>query len=260
MHSFYETMREKITYIDFMESTSDCEPHFHSAVEILYAKEGEVDTFINGKPHTLKKGELCVCDSYDVHSFNSHGKNCLILIVPADYLDDYLKARGKKHIASNYIYDEKICGDIAEIIPKFAEKQSFLTCKGYVDLILGFISDATGFSGAAEEDFNIMKKVLDYLENNYSAEITLDALSAQFGYSKYYFSRIFNRFFRFSLKEYLNRLRARQFIARMRQNESADILSTALDCGFNSLQTFYRCFTNYYGTSPKKYLQGLTEK
>ena len=141
-------------------------------------------------------------------------------------------------------------------MPEFTEKRNPLILKGYVNLILGSITEITGFSDAAEEDFHTMKKVLDYLENNYSAEITLDSLSAEFGYSKYYFSRIFNRFFRFNLKEYLNRLRARQFIARMRQDENADILSTALDCGFNSLQTFYRCFSNYYGTSPKKYLQG----
>ncbi len=256
MHSFYETNREKITYIDFMEAPSACEPHFHTAVELLYAFSDDVETYINGTPHILKKGELCICDSYDVHSFNSHGRTCRILIIPADYLDDYFKARGKKRIGYNYIADREVCTRVADIMPEFTEKRNPLILKGYVNLILGSITEITGFSDAAEEDFHTMKKVLDYLENNYSAEITLDSLSAEFGYSKYYFSRIFNRFFRFNLKEYLNRLRARQFIARMRQDENADILSTALDCGFNSLQTFYRCFSNYYGTSPKKYLQG----
>ena len=95
MHSFYETNREKITYIDFMEAPSACEPHFHTAVELLYAFSDDVETYINGTPHILKKGELCICDSYDVHSFNSHGRTCRILIIPADYLDDYFKARGK---------------------------------------------------------------------------------------------------------------------------------------------------------------------
>lgn len=260
MQSYYEAHREKITYIDFMETPSFCEPHFHSAVEILYASEGEVDTFINGAPRTIGKGEICISDSYDVHNFDSHGLKCRILIIPSDFLDDYFKVRGKKHVASNYVTDKALCVKIDAVMRQFCDKPSPLLSKAYVNLILGLIADKTGFSDAAAEDFHIMKKILDYLENNYSSDITLESLSAEFGYSKYYFSRIFNRFFRFSLKEYLNRLRARQFILRMRKNEGADIMSTAFDCGFNSLQTFYRCFTNYYGMAPKKYLAGHAGK
>ena len=80
MQSYYEAHREKITYIDFMETPSFCEPHFHSAVEILYASEGAVDTFINGAPRMIGKGEICISDSYDVHNFDSHAYSSFLPI------------------------------------------------------------------------------------------------------------------------------------------------------------------------------------
>lgn len=152
-----------------METPSFCEPHFHSAVEILYASEGAVDTFINGAPRTIGKGEICISDSYDVHNFDSHGLKCRILIIPSDFLDDYFKVRGKKHVASNYVTDKALCVKIDAVMRQFCDKPSPLLSKAYVNLILGLIADETGFSDAAAEDFHIMKKILDYLENNYSS-------------------------------------------------------------------------------------------
>ena len=146
MQSYYEAHREKITYIDFMETPSFCEPHFHSAVEILYASEGEVDTFINGAPRTIGKGEICISDSYDVHNFDSHGLKCRILIIPSDFLDDYFKVRGKKHVASNYVTDKALCVKIDAVMRQFCDKPSPLLSKAYVNLILGLIADETGFS------------------------------------------------------------------------------------------------------------------
>ena len=99
-----------------------------------------------------------------------------------------------------------------------------------------------------------MQAVLDYLEENSDEDINLESLSHRFGYNKYYFSRLFNEFFQFNLNEYLARVRIKNFIAAMRADPTADIVGTALNCGFNSQQTFYRCFTKYYGVSPKEYL------
>ena len=103
-----------------------------------------------------------------------------------------------------------------------------------------------------------MKNILNFLEENYHEDVDLDYLAQKFGYSKYYFSRMFNKFFKFSLNEYLSRLRIHRFIARMQADKNADIIGTAFDCGFRSWQTFYRCFKNYYGVSPKKYLTNLS--
>ena len=37
MNSYYESVRESIGYVEFQNSPTRCEPHWHQAVEILCA-------------------------------------------------------------------------------------------------------------------------------------------------------------------------------------------------------------------------------
>lgn len=256
MNSDYESLRTSKNYIELQCCPSLCQPHYHQAVEILVALEHEVYTLINNKEKVIQKGEICVADCFDVHSFNSYGYNVYVLIIPREFITDYLAVKGKEHLATPYITQPETCKKIITIIEEFSNKSlSRLTRLGYTDTIMGLIIDACGFEKQADTDVELMQKVLNYLEENYDEDINLDSLSAHFGYSKYYFSRLFNKFFKFNLNEYMSRLRIKRFISKMQKDPDSDTISTALDCGFTSWQTFYRCFKKYYNMSPKAYLK-----
>lgn len=258
MESFYESMRETIDYIEFQYRPTMCEPHWHQAVEILCALNDDVYTLVNSKERILHAGEICVADSYDVHSFNSNKNNVMILIIPTEYLNDYFKLKGKRHLGSPYVTSPEVCKKIRDAIKEFENSSlPVLLQRGYVNVVLGILCEQCGLIEFYDADVYLMKDILNYLEENYQEEVDLNSLSKKFGYSKYYFSRMFNRFFRFSLNEYLSRLRIRRFISKMATEKNPDIISTAFDCGFSSWQTFYRCFKKFYGISPKKYLTNM---
>lgn len=229
-------------------------------MEILYASEGAWDTFINGAPRMIGKGEICISDSYDVHNFDSHGLKACILIIPSDFLDDYFKVRGKKHVASNYVTDKALCVKIDAVMRQFCDKPSPLLSKAYVNLILGLIADETGFSDAAAEDFHIMKKILDYLENNYSSDITLESLSAEFGYSKYLFFADLQPFFSFQPEGIPQPPAGAAVHSAHAEERGRRHHEHGLRLRLQFPATFYRCFTNYYGMAPKKYLAGHAGK
>lgn len=261
MDSSYEFSRISVSYIDLNKCASLCTPHYHQAVEILVALEGDVYTLINNREKVISKGEICVADCFDVHSFNSYGKDVYILIIPAEFLTDYFAVKGKAHLASQYVTDKELCGKITAVIDELRSPSlSRLTRLGYVDTVMGLISEHCGFAKQDDADLELMQSVLNYLEENYDDDISLNSLAARFGYSKYYFSRLFNKFFKFNLNEYMSRLRIKRFISAMQKTPKADTVSTALDCGFNSWQTFYRCFKKYYGVPPKAYLKRSTNK
>ena len=96
-------------------------------------------------------------------------------------------------------------------------------------------------------------KVLRYVEEHSSEPITLDSISAHFGYNKYYFSRLFNRSVGTNLSSYLGFVRLRTFMRLKKEQKSEKIAKLASLAGFDSLPTFYRTFTSVYKTSPKEY-------
>ena len=259
MNSYYESVRESIGYVEFQNSPTRCEPHWHQAVEILCALDDEVYTLVNSKEKILQPGEICVADCYDVHSFYSSERPVMIIIIPSEFLNDYIKMKGKKHLATPYITDPETYLKIYSFMREFQSQElPLILQRGYVNVILGLILESCDLEEFADADVSLMKNILNFLEENYHEDVDLDYLAQKFGYSKYYFSRMFNKFFKFSLNEYLSRLRIHRFIARMQADKNADIIGTAFDCGFRSWQTFYRCFKNYYGVSPKKYLTNLS--
>lgn len=258
MNPFFESSRTSIHRIETMNAPSNCEPHYHQSVEILYSDNCEVETLVNGEFRTLRSGEICVADCYDVHSFNSRERNVTITIIPPEYLNDYLETRGKMHLSTPFIEDETLCGKIAETMKSIEENESdALIQKGLVNVVMGLIVKACGLSVYADADLDLMQSVLHYIEDNCAEEINLTSVSVRFGYSKYYFSRMFNRLFKCSLNDHLAQVRIKRFLSCMQANGKADIVNTALDCGFGSFQTFYRYFKRYYGMSPKKYLNSL---
>ena len=85
MNSYYESVRESIGYVEFQNSPTRCEPHWHQAVEILCALDDEVYTLVNSKEKILQPGEICVADCYDVHSFYSSERPVMIIIIPSEF-------------------------------------------------------------------------------------------------------------------------------------------------------------------------------
>ena len=59
---------------------------------------------------------------------------------------------------------------------------------------------------------------------------------------------------RYSLSNYINVVRLREFMARIRDEDAPAISKLAAECGFESMPTFYRAFAKLYGESPKSYI------
>lgn len=81
--------------------------------------------------------------------------------------------------------------------------------------------------------------LLRYLDKHFTENISVESVAERFGYSKNYLSTLFNKYTGMRFSDYLNRLRIRETVKRM-ENSSVGITSVALDCGFNSLNTYYR--------------------
>ena len=96
-----------------------------------------------------------------------------------------------------------------------------------------------------------------YITENYSKDLSLETVAAQFYVNKCYLSRIFKEATGFTVNEYINMARVR----RARELLSATSMSiTEVSCllGYDSITYFERVFHRYTQTSPMKYRKAYT--
>jgi two-component system response regulator YesN len=86
------------------------------------------------------------------------------------------------------------------------------------------------------------------VDEHFNEDLTLDDLAKHFGYSKYYFSNLFNKHFKTNLKNYVNQVRIAKAVKLLKKYSINEVSGM---CGYNSLQAFFYNFKRVTGTSPK---------
>jgi len=94
--------------------------------------------------------------------------------------------------------------------------------------------------------------IVEYVKNHFEEEITLNNLSEMTGYSTYYFTRMFKRYFGCTMTEYLTRFRIERS-KKLLEEEDCSIGEVAARCGFDSANYFTSCFRSRIGLTPSQY-------
>ncbi|MFR1983998.1 MAG: helix-turn-helix domain-containing protein [Christensenellaceae bacterium] len=123
-----------------------------------------------------------------------------------------------------------------------------LTFAGLYECPGSWNSSSSNTQHTRDRDF--MRRVLFFIQEHLTENITLASVAASVGYSENYFSALFHRCFHTNFRTYLGRMRV-NFAAYLIK-QGTPILSAAMDSGFNSLATFYQIYRREYGTTPSK--------
>lgn len=97
-----------------------------------------------------------------------------------------------------------------------------------------------------------LRRVLEYIEANIAADITLSNLAEVAGYSPFHFSRKFTRAMGVPPHRYISRLRLEKAMAELTTG-TLPLAQIALDAHFSSQASFTRAFHRATGTTPKEY-------
>lgn len=97
-----------------------------------------------------------------------------------------------------------------------------------------------------------IKKALWFIERHTKNAIDLDVISKACGVSKYHLSRSFSSKTGLSLIQYLRKRRL-TIAANELNKGSKDILTIALESGYNSHEAFTRAFVKEFNLTPEKY-------
>ena len=95
--------------------------------------------------------------------------------------------------------------------------------------------------------------ILAYIQDNYKT-LTLDELSARFGYSRRQLIRIIQNSTGCNFTELQTRLRMEK-AARMLGTRVASLDDIVYEIGFTDRTSFYRAFRKYFSCTPKEYIR-----
>ena len=96
------------------------------------------------------------------------------------------------------------------------------------------------------------KKVLDYIKENFSEQISLEDLSNEVGISPHHFSRLFKSTIGKSPMQFVMSYRLEQ-AKKMLSNKELTLVDISHKCGFSDQAHFSRSFKARYGKSPKSF-------
>lgn len=97
-----------------------------------------------------------------------------------------------------------------------------------------------------------IQKTLDYMEEHYEEELTIEQLSTIAHLSRFYYQRLFYRLTGYTVSEYLRSVRLKM-AAGLLKADNGKIMDIAMQCGFSGHSTLTRAFRQCYGMSPAEY-------
>jgi len=97
-----------------------------------------------------------------------------------------------------------------------------------------------------------IQKTLDYMEEHYEEELTIEQLSTIAHLSRFYYQRLVYRLTGYTVSEYLRSVRLKM-AAGLLKADNGKIMDIAMQCGFSSHSTLTRAFRQCYGMSPAEY-------
>ncbi len=253
----------------FDDASSYVATHWHSAIEVMYILEGEVDITINGHTTMLLPGDVYLVDSAIPHSTKSlNGNKAVLIQIPYPLLARYIPDIDSRRFDFDcHTEDPKVRTKILQLIETIRKMQVVFEVKPdgeilrFNSLVFEFlfqiyhnfsreVRDAD--SRKETKTFTRIQTILDYLDNNYASAITLDEIASVACFQKEYFCHFFKKNMGITYTRYLNDLRLSKIRSDLVETDLPlkDILEKH---GFTNYKLFRKMFSETFGCTPGEY-------
>ncbi|MBQ4268105.1 MAG: AraC family transcriptional regulator [Clostridia bacterium] len=225
------------------------EAHFHSRFEFLYIADGEIEAVINGRTCLRTAGECVVVNPFEAHYYRqkSPSVHAYVLVVDDLYLSDFYRIYGKKRI----VFDpRKGLGVFGEKIRFYLDKwiwdsdlEDVLSNQAWLDLILSELIKVYGLRDVEAGKLS-NAEILKYIQDHYSEDLTMANVAEKMGYTKEYFSSVFNKLVGMNFRSYLNKLRLEKAKILLK-DKNRRVTDVVAEVGFSNTVMYYRALKKF---------------
>ncbi len=238
--------------------------HLHQYCEIEMVLDGEIEITVSGKRHIARAGDIALIPPFKVHSFHTPKRvEMLIMTLPNFFLPDRvgfdeLSAKRDRYVFTaseplwHYLYETGFHKNRTKHFFTLPDDSALIhRLQASIHLILAEFLSVTNVS-ESEASENTLARILLYVSNHFTEDITLNSIGEALGYNPKYVSACFSMIEGVNFRDFLNSLRIEKAKTLLLTTEST-VLTIALECGFKNESTFHRVFLETVGTTPAKY-------
>lgn len=247
--------------------------HWHREIEICYIKNGNGKYLINGITYNFSKSDIFIISNNDIHL--CYDENDLVMQV---IMFDPSFIQAESDVLINFEYNSLFFGTSKKISADHPYKDILISLLSEIEneyinqpdvfqimikaLLLQFITlSVRGLKNSEDNNKTlivsnsgaiIVRRVIQYIEKNYSQDISLEHISQKYNVSISYLSSCFKRLTGFSPISYLIQKRITES-KRLLAMTDKSVLEISQECGFRSLSNFNHLFKENSGCSPREY-------
>lgn len=278
MDYFHETIKVPDQFLAWIYLQSEnrntnVKKHWHRSIELSYIIKGNCLFEINGHEFEAAAGDIILINSCDVHGCrtNYRGESEMISVI---FPYSFLKAVFPSFNDYRYIIRSssdaffRLKKEFEEIVPVFCgrNKNPLYPLKlnsFFYEIIYIIFADCKApkpvpNSINSQKHIERCTEILDYIDNHYMENLSLQTLADVFSLSKEHLSRTFKTYMDTTFKKYLTSIRVHHAY-QMLVDSDLSILQIALDNGFSDARAFSSAFYAYYGETPLKYRKSIKE-
>lgn len=254
--------------------------HHHDFYEIYLFLTGNVNYTVESRNYHLAPGDMLLISPMELHQptfgADNHNYERIVVWIDKSYLEQYsqigvdltacfntqsawhnnlVRLDNTSRQMLTYFFEQTIMERDS------GEYGSDLLAQTYLVQALTTITRLvarTPKSGELrDKSDSVVADVLNYINEHFSEDLSLDLLANRFFISKYHLSREFNRLVGTSVYRYI--IQKRLAIARLLMGQGVPSTTVYQQCGFGDYSNFYRAFKAEYQISPKEYIVQLKE-
>nr|WP_294675473.1 AraC family transcriptional regulator [uncultured Blautia sp.] len=249
--------------------------HWHPEIEITYVRKGTMCYKVNNLVYHLKEGDIVFNNSGALHSGTMENQeDCAYIPVTFDprLIYGFFQSTINSKYVDPVIQDSMlpaICIDQSEswhkpfreyllrIIaldekkPDFYELDITICLQSMWRLLLEHITYEPQASRENSLEYDRIKKILSYIEDNYQNKITLNDIAGHIHLCESECTRLFKRHMNTTLFAFLQEYRIERSLEFLQAGEP--VSTVALNTGFSDPNYYSKVFAKIKGCSPREY-------
>lgn len=254
--------------------------HWHPEIELTLIQEGEMIYQINGNSFHLRKGEALFGNVSSLHEGHMvDNKDCVYTSITFDpkiiygYENSILYHKYVAPIVKNFslpgIYFDlskewhykiiTLLKEIIEIENEHDDTYEFdliIYLQQIWKLLCLHHHPTADVNEYDKRNYERIRTILSFIESNYSNKLTLDDIAEQIHLCKEESCRIFKRYMKISLFDFILEYRIEKSLTYLVSTDDS-VRDIASNVGFNDPNYYSKVFNKMKGCSPTRYRTGL---
>ena len=233
--------------------------HWHPEIEITYVQKGTMCYKVNHMVYHLKEGDIVFNNSGALHSGTMENQKDCAYIPVTKYVDPVIQDSMLPAICIDQSepwhkpfreYLLRII-DLDEKKPDFYELDITICLQSMWRLLLEHITYEPQASRENSLEYDRIKKILSYIEENYQNKITLNDIAGHIHLCESECTRLFKRHMNTTLFAFLQEYRIERSLEFLQDDQP--VSAVADKAGFSDPNYYSKVFAKIKGCCPREY-------